>query len=255
MPDAWRLAVGTFLALPVAPPGRVDRTVAGRAMLLAPATTAPALVWWAGLAVLTGRDWLPLVVAAALAAAGPVLLSRAMHLDGLADTADGLSAGYDPQRSLTVMRRGDIGPSGVTAIVLVLLLDVTCLATLLSTRQGALLAGTALVASRLAPAVACCRWPAARPEGLGHAVAGSVPLSSLVGAVAALLCVGAVAAWLTHLAWYAAVLGALVAILGAWSVTHRAVRRLGGVTGDVIGAAVEVSLALGLVAAAVLVRF
>ncbi len=102
-------------------------------------------------------------------------LSRAMHLDGLADTADGLAAGYDRERALEVMRRGDTGPAGAAALVLTLLVQVACLAALLTSAVGATLAGVALLASRLAPAL-CARLgvPAARRGGpRGQAVAGS----------------------------------------------------------------------------------
>lgn len=251
MPDSWRLAVGTFLAVPVPPPRSLDRRTAGRAMLLAPLTTMPALLLWAVLAALVGRGWLGGLVAATLAIAGSALLSRGMHLDGLADTADGLSAGYDRRRSLEVMRRSDIGPSGVVAIVVVLLLDVACLVGLLGTRHGAVLTGTALVASRLAPAVACCGHAAARPDGLGHLVAGSVSAAGLACVSAAVVGVSAVAAGLNGIHWYAAVLVPLAGVLGAWVVTHRASGRLGGVTGDVIGAAIEASLGSALVVASV----
>lgn len=252
MPDAWRLALGTFLALPVPAPRRVDRRTAGWAMLLAPATTVPALVVWGSLAAVSVHGWLPPLVPAALALGAPVLLSRAMHLDGLADTADGLSASYDRDRALEVMRRSDIGPSGVAAIVLMLLVQLGCLAALLPSTSGAVLAGLALVASRLAPAVACCRLPAARSDGLGHTVAGSVRPLALTAAAVLVVCVGVLATWASGTRWYAAVLVPLAALLGAWVVTRRAARRLGGVTGDVIGAAIETALGAGLVAATVL---
>jgi adenosylcobinamide-GDP ribazoletransferase len=248
--DARRLAVGTFLALPTRPPVRVDRRVAGLAMLLAPCTTAPALLVWAGLALLASRGWLPAAPAAALAVAAPVLLSRGMHLDGLADTADGLSSGSDRDRVLEVMRRSDIGPSGVSAIALVLLTQAACLVGLLPGRQ-ALLAGLALVASRVAPAIAC-RWPAARPDGLGQTVAGSVSWVGVTAAGGGVALVGALACQVLGLPWYAAVLVCLAAYLGAWLVSAHAVRRLAGVTGDVIGAAIEISLVAGLVAAALI---
>jgi adenosylcobinamide-GDP ribazoletransferase len=219
-------------------------------MLLAPCTTAPALLVWAGLALLASRGWLPAAPAAALAVAAPVLLSRGMHLDGLADTADGLSSGSDRDRVLEVMRRSDIGPSGVSAIALVLLTQAACLVGLLPGRQ-ALLAGLALVASRVAPAIAC-RWPAARPDGLGQTVAGSVSWVGVTAAGGGVALVGALACQVLGLPWYAAVLVCLAAYLGAWLVSAHAVRRLAGVTGDVIGAAIEISLVAGLVAAALI---
>lgn len=252
MRDAGRLAVGTFLVLPTRPPGRVDRQVAGRAMLLAPLTTVPALVLWAGLALLSSRGVLPTAPAAALAVAVPALLSRGLHLDGLADTADGLSAGPGRDRALEVMRRSDIGPSGVASIVLVLLIQGACLVGLLPGRQAAL-AGVALVASRVAAAVACRRSvPAARPDGLGQTVAGTVSAAGLAGTAGGVTLVGALACVALGLSWYAAVLVCLAAYLTAWLLSAHTVRRLGGVTGDAIGAAIETSLAAGLVAAALL---
>lgn len=257
MRDAWRLAVGTFLATPVAPPSRVGRDVAGRAMLLAPLTSAPAAVGWAALAWGAGRGWVAPLLATALCVTLVTLLSRGMHLDGLADTADGLSASYDRRRALEVMRRGDVGPSGVTALVLTLLVQVAALASLLgpgrTTAAGPTLAVTALVASRLAPAVACRRGvSAARSSGLGHAVAGSVqPIALLVGA-GIVTTVSAVAVATLGAPAYAAALVVGAAILASWAVTERATRRLGGITGDVIGAAIEWSLAAGLVTASLL---
>jgi adenosylcobinamide-GDP ribazoletransferase len=250
--DARRLAVGTFLVLPTRPPRQVDRRVTGRAMLLAPLTTVPALLLWAGLALLASRGWLPAAPAAALAVTVPVLLSRGMHLDGLADTVDGLASGQDRDRALEVMRRGDIGPSGVASIVLVLLVQGSCLLGLLSSGH-AVLAGVALVASRVAPAIACRRSvPPARPDGLGQMVAGSVSPAGLAALLGAVSLVGVLACLLLGTAWYAALLVCAAALLGAWLVAAHAVRRLGGVTGDVIGAAIETSLVVGLVAAAIL---
>ena len=58
MRDSWRLAVGTFLAIPVAPPRRTDRAAARGAMVLAPLTTVPALAVWCTLAVTVAAGWL-----------------------------------------------------------------------------------------------------------------------------------------------------------------------------------------------------
>lgn len=250
--DAWRLAAGTFLAFPVSPPARVDRVVAGAAMALAPATALPAAAAWLCLGVVASHGWLPAGVAAALALGVTALASRAMHLDGLADTADGLSASYDRERALDVMRRGDTGPAGAAAVVIVLLVQYSALATLLSRPGDAALAAAALVSSRLAAPVASrAGVPAARPGGLGATVAGSVgPGRLALSALGVALATG-LASWLAPVPWYAAGLVPLASGAGAWLVTQRARRRLGGVTGDVIGAAIEVALAAALVVASV----
>ncbi|MCU1537664.1 MAG: cobalamin-5-phosphate synthase CobS, partial [Humibacillus sp.] len=250
-------ALGTFTAVPVTPPGRTDGRVAGTAMLLAPLTALPALAAWAVLALLAVTGLLPPAVAGALALVATALLSRAMHLDGLADTADGLTAGYDRERALTVMRRGDTGPAGAAALVLTLLVQAACLASLFSSSLGATLAGVALLASRLAPAI-CARTgvPAARAEGLGATVAGSVQPRDAAALVAVLAGLGALVTW-----WVASrtgaeppsAAGALAVVAGgvaaSRTVVRRATQRLGGVTGDVFGAAVEISLAAALVVA------
>jgi adenosylcobinamide-GDP ribazoletransferase len=260
--DSWRLAVGTFTALPTRAPVTVDRRTLGGAMLLAPVTTAPAALAWVVLALLSTTALLPYAVCAVLALVATALLSRALHLDGLADLADGLTSGRDRQRSLEVMRRGDTGPAGAAALVLVLVLDAACLAALLTDRSGAALAVSALVASRLAPAICARRGiPAAREEGLGQGVAGMVGRSRLAAAVALTCLVLAVVGGLalgspvggSGRAWVEAALGTTVTALaagGAALVTrHHAARRLGGVAGDVIGAAIEIALASGLVVA------
>lgn len=266
MRDGWRLALGTFTVVRVTPPRSVDRRVAAVAMVLAPLTAVPALAVWVLLGVAVNRGLLPAGVAAALAVAVVAALSRAMHLDGLADTADGLAASYDRERALEVMRRGDTGPAGAATLVLSLLLQVACLSTLLATPTGLALAAAALVASRLAAAVTTRRGvPAARSDGLGRAVAGSVGTGAAWAGVAAVAGSAALAVAVTAQAasgrgpasaatWTAALAGLLVvtaAVAGAVGLLRRAVTRLGGVTGDVIGAAIEVALGAALVTACV----
>lgn len=261
MRDGWRLAFGTLTVIRVAPPRVIDAQVAGVAMLLAPVTAVPALVVWAVLTLLALHGLLPAAVAAALVLVITTLLSRAMHLDGLADTADGLTASYDRDRALQVMRRGDTGPAGAAALVLTLIVQAAALASLVQSHVGAALAGAALVASRLAPAI-CSRSgiPAARSEGLGRTVAESVPIARLVAAVAAVVVVAAVGSALVGSnrglvlpAAAAAVVVVLVCCAATAGVVRRAVLRFGGITGDVIGAAIEIALAAGLVAATVAV--
>ena len=249
MTDALRLAIGTLTRLPTPPPRTVDHRTAGRAMLLAPLTAvipAAVVLLLHGLVV---AGWLPAYLAAALAVAAVAWWSRGLHLDGLADTADGLAAGYDRDRSLEVMRRSDIGPTGVVSIVLVLLVQVTALGSLLGSRWG--LAAAALLASRQVLALACRRGvPAARPDGLGATVSGTLSIPATVASTVVMLVVGAGLGLLGGGPWYGGGLVVAAAALAAWAVVAIARRRLGGITGDVLGAVVELALAAGLLVAA-----
>lgn len=248
--DAIRLAVGTFTVFPTPAPGRIDRAVAGVAVLLAPAAVLPVAALAGGGAWVVGRGAPPAVVAVLLVTA-LALYSRGLHLDGLADTVDGFGASYDRDQALAVMRRGDTGALGAAALVLALLLDVVSLAAVLGRAGGWALAVTALMTSRLALAWACRRGvPAARPDGLGATVAGSV---RGVAALAATVVVGGLClalAALTSQPWYGVALTVATGVAAGLVVVHRAVGRFGGITGDVLGAVIEVSLAMGLAAAA-----
>lgn len=245
--DAWRLAFGTLTAWPVPAPRRVDRSVAGTAMLLAPLTILPALVLGTALVATGLLLGAPAALVAVLVLAMLALASRGLHLDGLADTSDGLSAGFERARALEVMRRGDIGPSGVAALVLVLLVDAAALSDLLRSWSGAALAALALVSSRQVLAWACVAGvPAAKPDGLGAAVAGVVGRRGLALSFTALLALGAaLAVWSGH-RWGAGLLVPAAAVIAAMTVVRRSVSRLGGITGDVLGATVEVALAASL---------
>jgi adenosylcobinamide-GDP ribazoletransferase len=249
MRDAWRLAVGTLTAIPVAPPRTVDAGTAGRAMLLAPVAVLPlgilvGLIGWAG-----ERAGLNLLAVGVLAVGALAAGSRAIHWDGLSDTADGLTASYDAQRSLEVMKSGTSGPAGVIATVVVAGVQAASLATLFSTWRGAVLAGVLVCVSRVALALTCQRGvPAARPDGLGLPHAGTVsPLAAVLSCLVTGIVVALVASWASLPAWrgaLAVVLAALVVVV----LVRRAVSRFRGVTGDVFGAAIELSLATLLLA-------
>lgn len=235
-----RLSVGLLTAAPV---GAVeaDRRTARGAVLLAPLVGAAlgAIAWGVG-GVLHALGAGALVAAvggvAALAAA-----TRALHLDGLADLADGLGSARPAPAALEVMRRSDIGPFGVVTLTLVVLLQVALLARAweLGLAAPALVVGCST--GRLTLLWACRTGvPAARPDGLGALVSGVVPLSAAVTVTA--LAVAVAATW-GALTGASPALGFGIAVgaglLGAALLQRHAVRRLGGVTGDVLGALVE----------------
>jgi adenosylcobinamide-GDP ribazoletransferase len=190
------------------------------------------------------------LLGAALAIAALAWLTRALHLDGLADTADALGSGRPAQDALAIARRSDIGPFGVVVLILVLLVQVTALADLLDTGAGAGSLVVAVVTGRLALTLACLRGiPAARPDGLGAVVAGSVPRAGGLAVALAWLAIAVASVGREHglgagLATGGAVIGGLLA---AAVIVRIARRRLGGITGDVLGATAEITTATVLV--------
>jgi adenosylcobinamide-GDP ribazoletransferase len=181
-------------------------------------------------------------------------LTRGLHLDGLADTADGLGPLRGRERALQVMHQSDIGPFGVVTVVLTVLLQVGALAALLPGQWVA--PAASVLTARLAMARTGLPGTAmAERSSLGRAVQGTVSPAWLTGC--AVVAAGVVfgAQWLRSGPADAAVLLAAcaVGVLAAEVLRARATTRLGGVTGDVMGAMGEVAAAATLlVAAAVL---
>ncbi|RKN18912.1 adenosylcobinamide-GDP ribazoletransferase [Micromonospora musae] len=233
-----RLALTTFTTLPVRA-GRIDRAVAGTAMSLAPAVGALLGTVLAGVLLLLAALTAPLVAAGVTVGVG-ALLTRGLHLDGLADTVDALGSYRRGAAALEIMKKPDVGPFGVVALVVVLLVQAAALAELAGRSWPACLAAVvaATAAGRLGVTLACRRGvPAARPEGLGALVAGTVgPPAVALGAVAVAL---VAAAAVPGRPWQGP-LAVGVALAVAVALLAHVVRRLGGVTGDVLGATVEV---------------
>ena len=243
--DGVKLAWGTLTAIPGPHPHAVGRAEARVAMtagwlVVLPVTLACATLGW-GLVALG----VPAPAAGFLTLGALAWLTRAIHADGLADTADGIGSGRDRDRSLDIMRRGDVGPMGAVTLVLVYGAQAVLLATVLAEPLGWALGGLALASGRLALALGCAAWVRpARGDGLGKAMAGCVPGWLLAVAVAVNLGVGvlvvaAAQALGAGLTWWSWPLALALGAAGAAVVLGRALARLGGITGDVLGALVE----------------
>ncbi len=203
-----------------------------------------ALGWFPAIGLLLGialllldralEQLLPVGPASALLVAALALLSGGLHLDGVADTADGMAVQSDRATRLGVMSEGNIGPAGVMSLALVLLVQWAAIASLAPPlRSAALVLAPAL--ARWAVTPVALAFPPARPKGVGHALQqglwpSAVPLSTLLAVAAALALFGLPGLVLV-----------LVAGVAALVVGGAAARLLQGVTGDVFGACVEVA--------------
>ena len=258
---AWRVALSLFTVIPAGVGGGLDEGAAARAVFWLPVLGAGLGLAGSAVMVFVAAGELSVerqFLGAALAMALLAVATGGLHLDGLADTADGLGSRRPADQALEIMRRSDAGPLGVATLVLVLLIQVSALASLPHGWTGSGWTGSgwtgafglvlAAVTSRVAVVLATGA-PSARPSGFGALVAGrtsaagrAVSVVVLLGAVvAAGLALGGVAAAARGAA--AALAGLAVAALLRWG----ARRRLGGMTGDVFGAIIELSTATVLV--------
>jgi adenosylcobinamide-GDP ribazoletransferase len=217
------------------PVGRATRegADAGRSCAWFPLAGAAMGLLVAGAAYLA-RGHVPAPLAGVLAAAALAWLSGGLHLDGLADLFDGLSGGHgDRDRILAIMRDGRIGAHGAAALVLVLLVKAAALAELAARGDPWMIAAAPAVA-RFAAVPLVVWFPYAREEGLGKAFRGTAGSREI--AVAALLAAAALAPAVPRSLASAT---AALAVAGALALAVR--RRLGGLTGDVYGAAIELA--------------
>jgi adenosylcobinamide-GDP ribazoletransferase len=243
------------------PAGRVTAGLAGAAAALGLLTVVPlpralhrrpsasTLAGFAGAGLLLGgtlagldaalAPLLPPAPRDAVLLAALALLTGGLHLDGLADCADGLPiSGITSEQRLGVMRDSRTGAFGAAAVALVLLTDLAALGSLGVPRLPALV--VAVTASRAAAALALGVSVPARSSGLGHAYsvpgrAGGAALAALAAAAAGILLLG--------VRGLVAVAGGLLVAPAAAAVLRR---RVGGMTGDGCGAVVELGLAVAL---------
>ncbi|TVP71364.1 MAG: adenosylcobinamide-GDP ribazoletransferase [Rhodobacteraceae bacterium] len=221
-----RLAVIMLTRLPA---GRLKDPVPSLAQAAWAFPLVGLIIGAAGWAVLWGAQaaGLGAVLGAILAYGTMARLTGALHLDGLADFADGIGGGRDKARALEIMRDSRIGSYGVLALIFAVALGVSALAQMDPTMALAALL-LASVASRLAMLLALTLMPPARGDGLGVLATGGTRGALLPGAALVL----ALAFWLGAVSFAALVALGLITAL----VARLALRRIGGQTGDVLGA-------------------
>lgn len=248
--DGWRLAAGMLTVVPSRPPTRVDRAVAVAAMVLAPLVVLPlalavAVIGWGGREV-----GVPTAVLGFAAVGLLALGNRAFHLDGLADVADSLTASYDRKRSLEVMVDPTSGPAAIAMLVVTLGVQATAFAALFSIERGPVVAAVVVCASRAVLSVTCAIGvPPASEPGLAADYASIVQRRwSLLSWLVTTGALTGVLVW-AGASWWLGPVAVAVALTVVALVLHRAIQRFGGVTGDVFGATIELTLAALLVVA------
>jgi adenosylcobinamide-GDP ribazoletransferase len=241
---AARAAAAALTFLTIVPLGRwyrLDERDVARGAVFFPVVGA-GIGGVVGVTAVALEDVLPVFVAAALAIAVETVLTGAIHVDALADTADGLGA-RTRERALEVMRDAHIGAFGAVALVIDLVVKVAAVVAALELEHTVLLLVGAWAAGRSAP-LALALLPYARSgPGSGRTLTDGARIPILLAGLVLGIAVAVVAAGGRS----AALLGAGAVSVLVCALVARA--RFGGVTGDVLGAAVEITTTLVLVGA------
>lgn len=238
--NGTRLAISWLTVLPVRGPNDIDRALARRAILLAPLIGALLGTGAAGLLWLLTRAGASALLAGLLVVGALALVTRGMHIDGLADTMDGLGSYGPPERARQIMKSGGAGPFGVAGIVFTIAMQALSFAALADTGRWFAVA-IAVATGRVAVVLACRGIAAAPGTGFGVLVAdtqsafAAMSWSVAVAAAAVLAVPGH--PWLGPLA-------VVVALAASTLLVRHCARRFDGLSGDVLGAAIETTVAL-----------
>lgn len=233
------LAFSWLTVLPLRGPDSVDRAAGGRAIRYAPVTGAALGVLAAGLLWLLVSAGLNPALGGLLTVGALALATRGMHIDGLSDTVDGLGCYGPPERAKAVMHSGGAGPFGVCALLICLGTQALAFGSLAVAGQFGAVA-VAVATGRVAVVFACRRGvPASATEGFGALVAETQSWWTAFAWTVPLL---AAAAWCGPDWWHGIIVVAVTLALSALLVAH-CVRRFAGVNGDVLGAAIEITVA------------
>ncbi len=226
----------------------------GRAMSLAPLVGV--IVWLPAAGIMLASRLLlqadEALFVPVLALGSIALLTGGLHLDGLADVGDALGSRKPAAQALAIMKDSSIGALGAVTLIFVLLGEVGSLGLAVGRHHGTVALLTSQLAGRLAIVHACRSGiPAARPDGLGASVIGSVSRVRAAATTVAVFAFAGVAGKLDYDGGRFresahAMFAVLCAIVVAAALRRLAVRRFGGMTGDVFGALVEVAVLVDL---------
>jgi len=250
-PNIWtefKLCLGLLTRLPVGGDATVSPSIVARSSRWFPVVGALVGLLSAGTLWLSKLAGLPDMAAALIAIGFSILLTGALHEDGLADVADGFGGGTTREAKLDIMRDSRVGAYGVLALILAIGLKGALLVALMNMGTGAAVVAmtVAAAASRLTPVLLMNRLPMARNDGM--AVNAGTPDTTSVRTAC-----GLALASLLILAGWQAMLATIIATLSATAAIGALARRqIGGQTGDVLGAGqqiTEICVLVGLVAA------